>query len=91
MTFTIERIARSAKNYVNSLPKARQEAIAQAFDYLCQVSPFRHPNPTVIKPLKGQYKGLWRYRVGEIRIVYSIDEETHTIQIVEIDNRGNMY
>jgi mRNA interferase RelE/StbE len=91
MTFTIERIARSAKNYVKSLPKVRQEAIAQAFDYLCQVSLFRHPNPTVIKPLKGQYKGLWRYRVGEIRIVYAIDEETRTIQIVEIDNRGNMY
>lgn len=89
--FRIERIAPSAANYLRRLPRKRQDTIAQAFDHLCSVSPFRHPNPTVIKPLKGQYKGLWRYRVGNIRIVYSVDEEQRAIHIIAIDSRGNVY
>lgn len=57
--FSIERIAPSAESYLRRLPRHLQEAIAQAFDHLCNVSPFRHPNPTVIRPLKGKYKGQW--------------------------------
>ena len=89
--FTIEQIAPSASKYLWRLPRKQQEAIAQAFDYLRNVSPFRHPNPTVIKPLKGEYKGQWRYRIGDIRIIYTVNEETRTICIVGIDNRGNVY
>ena len=89
--FTIERIAPSAANYLRRLPRKRQEAVAQAFDYLCRVSPFHHPNPKVIKPLKGEYKGLWRYRVGNIRIIYSVDQEKRIIRVVAIDNRGDVY
>ena len=89
--FTIERIAPTAANYLRRLPRKKQEAVAQALDYLCHVSPFHHSNPKVIKPLKGEYKGLWRYRVGNVRIIYSIDEEKRTIHIVAIDSRGNVY
>ena len=52
-SFSIERIAPSAEKYLRRLPRKRQEAIAEAFEHLCNVSPFRHLNPTVIKPLKG--------------------------------------
>jgi mRNA interferase RelE/StbE len=89
--FSIERIAPSAANYLRRLPRKQQEAIAEAFDHLRNVSPFRHTNPTVIRPLKGQYKGLWRYRVGDIRIIYTVDEEKRIIRIVAIDSRGDVY
>jgi mRNA-degrading endonuclease RelE of RelBE toxin-antitoxin system len=89
--FSIERIAPSAEGYLRRLPRHRQEAVGQAFDHLCNVSPFRHPNPTVIRPLKGKRKGQWRYRIGDIRIVYTVDRERHTIRIVSIDSRGNVY
>lgn len=89
--YTIEQISRSAANYVKRLSRKRKEAIAQAFDHICNVSPFRHPNPTVIKPLKGEYKGLWRYRVGDIRIIYAVNEEKRVIRIISIDNRGDVY
>ena len=73
------------------LPRKQQEAIARAFDYLCSVSPFHHPNPTVIKTLRGRYEGLWRYRIGDIRIVYAVDRAERTIQIIAIDTRGDVY
>ena len=80
-----------AEKFLRRAPRKRQEVIADAFDHLCNVSPFRHSNPTVIKPLKGKYKGLWRYRVGQIRIIYDVDKEKRTIRIVAIDNRGDVY
>lgn len=86
-----QQISRSAANDVKRLSRKRKEAIAQAFDRICNVSPLRHPNPTVIKPLKGEYKGLWRYRVGDIRIIYAVNEEKRVIRIISIDNRGNVY
>ncbi len=89
--FSIERIAPSAERYMRRLPRKRQEAVAEAFEHLCSVSPFRHPNPTVIILLKGKYKGLWRYRIGNIRIIYDVDKEQRTIRIVAIDHRGNIY
>jgi mRNA interferase RelE/StbE len=91
VSFSIERIAPSAERYLRHLPRKRQEAIAEAFEHLCSVSPFHHPNPTTIKPLKGKYKGLWRYRVGNIRIIYDVDRERRTIRIIAIDSRGDVY
>jgi mRNA interferase RelE/StbE len=90
-SFSIERIAPSAASYLKRLPRKQQKAVAEAFDHMCNVSPFHHPNPKVIRQLKGEYKGLWRYRVGNIRIIYSVNEERRTIRITEIDNRGNVY
>ena len=87
-SFTIERIAPSAEKYVRRLPRKRQEAIAEAFEHLCK-SPFHHPNPTVIRPLKGKYKGLWRYRIGDFRIIYSIVKGR--VYIKTIEHRGKVY
>jgi mRNA interferase RelE/StbE len=91
VSFSIERIAPSAEKYVRRLSRKRQETVAEAFEHLCHVSPFHHPNPTVIRALKGKYKGLWRYRIGDIRIIYEVDKEKRTIRIVAIDNRGSVY
>ncbi|MDM8549776.1 type II toxin-antitoxin system RelE/ParE family toxin [Desulfobacterales bacterium HSG2] len=89
-SYSIKRIASGATKYLRRLSRKQQEAIAQAFDHLC-ISPFRHPNPTVIKSLKGNYKGLWRYRIGNIRIIYAVDEKERTIQVTSIDTRGDVY
>jgi mRNA-degrading endonuclease RelE of RelBE toxin-antitoxin system len=90
-SFVIDRISPKAASYLRRLPRQRQEAVAEALDYLCNVSPFHHPNPTVIKPLRGPRKGQWRYRIGSIRIVYTVDRDMHTVQIVAIDTRGDVY
>jgi mRNA interferase RelE/StbE len=89
--FTIDYISTRAASYLRRLPRPQQKAVARALDYLSNESPFHHPNPTVIKLLRGPRKGQWRYRVGDIRIVYTVDRETHTIQVIAIDTRGDVY
>ncbi len=50
---------------------------------------YRLPDGTDIKRLKGY--DLYRIRVGNIRIIYSITEEIRVINIENIDNRGDVY
>lgn len=43
------------------------------------------------KALVGQYKGLYRYRYGDYRVLYEIDSENKSIIIVRIGNRKDIY
>jgi mRNA interferase RelE/StbE len=43
------------------------------------------------KPLTGNYKGFWRYRVGSYRIIVEIVEHTNTVFIVAVGHRSNIY
>ena len=51
-------------------------------------NPYRHPN---IKSLKGQLKGLRRYRVGNYRVVYRIDEANKKVTVLLIASRAEVY
>jgi mRNA interferase RelE/StbE len=42
-------------------------------------------------PLKGIFKGLYRFRVGDYRIVYSIDRTENKITIYKVDHRKKVY
>lgn len=43
------------------------------------------------KPLKGVLKGLYRYRFGDYRIVYTIDQTDIRISILYIGHRKDVY
>ena len=43
------------------------------------------------KPLKGNLKGNWRYRVGNYRIIAEIHDDKILINIVEVGHRGDIY
>lgn len=47
------------------------------------------PDGTDIKRLQGY--NLYRMRVGNVRIIYSIDNEVKIVNIENIDNRGDVY
>jgi mRNA interferase RelE/StbE len=55
---------------------------------MLKIHPRSHPN---IKPLKGDLAGYYRYRVGDYRVVYDIDDETMQVVIVIIRHRGEVY
>ena len=46
--------------------------------------------PNIVK-LKGQYAGLYRYRVGRYKIIYRIDMQNHRCIIRGIYPRGKAY
>ncbi len=43
------------------------------------------------KSLKGRMKGLWRYRVGDYRIISQIQDENILILVVRIGHRRDIY
>ena len=43
------------------------------------------------KALTGQYKGLYRYRYGDYRILYEIDADNELIIINRIGHRREVY
>ena len=50
---------------------------------------YKLPNGTDIKKLKGH--NLYRLRVGDYRIIYTVEDTIRLIDIENIDNRGDVY
>jgi mRNA interferase RelE/StbE len=48
-------------------------------------------NPNQGKPLKSGLKGLWSYRVGMYRIIYSIEHRQLSVYIIDIGHRREIY
>lgn len=41
--------------------------------------------------LKGPPSGLWRYRVGDFRVIVRIEDERVTVLVLELGNRREIY
>lgn len=48
------------------------------------------PRGNTIKPLKG-WQNLWRYRLGDYRLIYSADPESQVVQLLAIGPRHDVY
>ena len=69
-------------------------------EYLADTAAFRilkkvenlpaNPRPAGCKKLAGQ-NSLWRIRVGDFRVVYSIDDSLRLIDITVIRHRSSVY
>jgi mRNA interferase RelE/StbE len=44
-----------------------------------------------ITQLTGDFTGLYKFRVGDYRIIYSIDHTTKTIKILDVVHRKDAY
>ncbi len=69
---------------IKKLPIKRQNLIKNALRNIKK-------NPYQAKKLKGEYKGLYSYRVGSYRIVYEIDKKKASITIRDVENRKDIY
>lgn len=49
-----------------------------------------NPRPPGCKKLKG-YKDQWRVRVGDYRVVYTIDDQKFLVQVTRIRHRSEVY
>lgn len=58
------------------------------------VYPQLRANPfygTNIKKLKGQFEGYYRYRLGNYRLFYLIEDEKVLVVVVDFRHRQNLY
>jgi len=66
-------------------PLARK--LARCFAQLEQ-DPRRHQN---VKRLKGELAGLYRYRLGDWRVVYRIDDNLNRVVVLLVAHRREVY
>ena len=85
MNFKI-KIHRSSTKFLSNLDKNNRKRIIEKIKNLAN-NPF--PNNSV--RIKGWKEKLYRIRVGNIRILYFVEEESSTIFILKIDKRSRVY
>jgi mRNA interferase RelE/StbE len=66
------------------------ETVAAAVLEFCQAALAANPH-RVGKPLFGPLAGCHGTRRGTYRIVYRIEEANHTVQVLDIDHRAEIY
>jgi mRNA interferase RelE/StbE len=85
MTYSIE-ISTSAAKSLGKLEKSNRLRIVGVIELL-GVDP-RPPGP---KMLRGGEHGRWRVRVGDYRIVYTIEDDRLLILVLRIAHRREVY
>lgn len=88
--YQLEKLPSKVENFIKRLDEETQRQIDEAFEYILK-SPFRHENPTIIGRFLGKKKGLYRYRLRNIRFIYRVDKRAKSIRILQIDKRGDIY
>ncbi len=75
-------IKKKAKKFIDKLPKNERIRVAKAIEAL--------PNGEDIKKLKG-YSDLLRLRVGDYRIIYTVNNGELLVIVIDAGNRGEIY
>ena len=83
MSYTIT-IKPSVVKELKSLPKRAVGAISTAIEDLAE-----EPRPAGCRKLVG--KPLWRIRVGNYRVIYSVDDVVQIVDIRATGHRKNIY
>lgn len=80
-------LAEPARRFYESAEASLQRKLDRCFDVLAQ-TPRRHPN---IKPLTGKLKGYYRFRIGDYRVIYRIDDDGLLVIVALITHRSKAY
>jgi mRNA interferase RelE/StbE len=87
LVWTIE-IARTAEKQIKKLDRPTQAAIVRFLRERLKSA----ENPRQWgKPLHGDKRGLWRYRVGNYRLICDIQDERITVLVLEVAHRKEAY
>jgi mRNA interferase RelE/StbE len=80
-------LTREAQRFYQKADPPLAGRLNRCFDRL-QNNPYEHPN---IKRLRGSLAGYLRYRVGDWRVIYSVDEQQREITVLLIVHRSKAY
>ncbi len=84
--FEVEYLESVVKEDIPDLPKTMRSRIKTAIETRLSVDPIG-----LGKPLRYSFVGHRRIRIGNYRIVYRVNMEKHSILIVLIKHRKNVY
>ena len=75
-------IKKRAKKFIDGLPQSERRRIIAALEQL--------PNGVDIKKLKG-HRDLLRLRVGDYRIIHTVDNGELVVYVIDAGSRGQIY
>lgn len=78
----------AARKQLRKLDAQAQERIEQYV--LHRIAPMEDPR-SFGKMLKFDHEGLWRYRVGDYRIICKITDNDITVTVVKVGHRKHIY
>ena len=87
MAWTID-YAETAKGQLKKLDKQMAQRIVDFMDE--RIAGREDPRSTG-KALTGPLGGLWRYRVGDCRVICDIQEGALRVLVVQVGNRREIY
>jgi len=77
--------ARSARKELQALPRSLAKRTLEKVESLAS-----NPRPSGSRKLRGR-SNLWRIRVGEYRVIYSIDDDKGVVDVSVIRHRSEAY
>ncbi len=87
MAWTV-KLSDDAKRDLQKLDKPIQKRIAAFLQERIQAA----ENPRASgKALQGNLSGLWRYRVGDYRLLCRVEDEELIVLVIEIGHRREIY
>ena len=86
MTYKVRLTAKANKVYSEADPILKKK-IAKCLNIL-QETPKNHPQ---IKALKGEFAGKYRFRVGDYRVIYTVDDSQSQVIVLLIEHRSQAY
>lgn len=86
MAWSIEFTPRAAKSF-RKLDKPVQKQISK---FLREVAELDDPRVRG-KGLVADKSGLWRWRVGDYRVIVSILDEAMVVNVIDVGHRRNIY
>lgn len=75
-------LMKPARKFIEKQSRPQQERLIKAI--------YKLPLEGDIKPLEGQ-ENVFRLRVGDYRIIFSVYDEMLTVQVMTAGNRGDVY
>lgn len=86
MKFYQIAIGKIASKELRKLPKREVQRIFPKIK-----SPSNQPRPEGSKKLKSQSENLWRIKIGDYRVIYSIDDSVNIVDARRVGHRRDIY
>ncbi|HVG09416.1 MAG TPA: type II toxin-antitoxin system RelE/ParE family toxin [Thermoanaerobaculia bacterium] len=77
----------SALRFYERAERSLQLRLDRCFEQL-RANPHAHPN---IKRLRGKLSGRFRYRIGDYRVIYRLEEGDRVVIVLLIEHRSEVY
>ena len=84
-------LSKESRKYLNKSERRVVFSIFNKINSFREWLEYKGPLTADVKRLKGNWEGFYRIRLGNIRIIFSLDRDEKIIRVHDIGHRGDVY